>query len=162
MNETDTNNSPAETGQMDGFGILNLSPEVATRTYGVLATTLGIFVPLFFNMMMRGHDTWGKIGWKFSAYAHLVTWCPVSLVWLITLGLKSSTALYFWSGFTRFSVFGPFLLYPMSIFYMFKFAKNDNDIQGYGAVGGILFTLYTAASMYFQIAFLPAIDEGYF
>ena len=122
----DTNTTaPVETEmgeQEEGFGILNISPELAYNTYGIFATVLGIFVPLFFNMMMRGHDIWGTVGWKFSAYTHLYIWCPVSLVWLITLNLKSSTALYFWSGITRISVAGPFILYPMALFYLFKFS----------------------------------------
>ena len=169
MNDTDT--SPAESSQQDGFGILNLSPEFATRTYVVIATWLGIFVPFFFNMTMRGHIIWGKIGWKFSAYAHLVTWCPVAFVGIFALGLKTSTALYFWSGITRFSVFSLFLLYSMSIFYIFKFASTPDplnlltydplDPEGYGILAGIFFTLYTWISMFLQIAFLPAIDEHY-
>ena len=155
MGETDT---PAEAGYGEGgFGMLNLSPESATTIYGIYATVIGIFVPLWFNIMMRGHSIWGKIGWKFSAYSHLYTWCPVAFVWLITLGLKSSTALYFWSGITRFSVFGPFVFYPIATFYLFKFGWKDGESKNMG----VLHAVYTMCSMIFQVALLPAVDAGY-
>ena len=123
---------------------------------------MSIAIPLFFNMMMRGDSVWGKAGWKFSAYTHLYIWGPVSFVWLITMGLKSNTALYFWSAFTRFSVFGPYVLYPLAAYLLFKPAIDNYSKTKYAAVErAILFTVYTVLTMIFQAAILPAIDAGY-
>ena len=128
-----------------GYGILNIDVPVAYVSYGAWAIVATIVPPLLYNMLMRGQDIWGSVGYKFAAYAHFYIWFPVSLFWIITMGSKNSVSLTIFNFFNKLSMAGPFLLYPIACYYMFRWGTSE---MWYGWFAAAMFTLYTGVSIF--------------
>ena len=142
-----------------GYGILNVSSPDAYYIYGIWAIIGSIVPPLLYNLLMRGHETWGTVGYKFMAYVHFYIWLPVSLAWFITLFHKTDLSYGALNIFSKLSTVGPFVLYPFSCYLMFRFGTLPEMWLGWFAAG--LLTAYTLFSIFGQIVFLPALDSMY-
>ena len=59
---------------------------------------------------------------------------------------------------SKFTTVGPFLLYPIACYWLFRFGIDD---QWYGWIGAVLSTAYTVVAAFLTVAYLPAIDTMY-
>ena len=133
------------TANATGYGILNIDETLAYRSYGAWAIVGCIVPPLLFNMLMRGQDVWGTVGWKFQAYVHFYLWFPVGLLWIVSMAYKTKVSLMLFVWNSKFAMFGPFLLYPLACYYLFRWGTNST---WYSWLAAGLFTAYTLLSMF--------------
>ena len=134
-----------ETATATGYGILNIDETLAYRSYGAWAIVACIVPPLLFNLLMRGQDIWGSVGWKFQAMVHFYLWFPVSLLFVISNAYKTkgSLSLFLWNA--KLTMLGPFLLYPLACYYLFRWGTNS---MWYSWFAAGMFTAYTLLSIF--------------
>ena len=116
-----------------------------------------IIPPLVFNLLMRNHTVFGSVGYKFAAYIHFYLFFPVSLLWIVVKYYKTKVSLSVFNFLSQLSMSGPFLLYPIACYYMFRWGTQ----MWYGWLGAGLFVVYIGLSIFGQVAMLPGIDTMY-
>ena len=136
---------------------LGVTPHRAFRGYGIWAMVNMTIFPLLFNLLMRNHTVFGSVGYKFAAYMHFYLFLPVSLMWIVADSYKTKVSLSVFNFFSQVSMSGPFLLYPIACYYMFRWGTQ----MWYGWLGAGLFTAYTLLSIFGCVALLPGIDTMY-
>ena len=146
-------------GSESGYGLLGLEQSQSYVGYGAWAVVASIVPPLLYNLLMRGHETWGAVGYKFAAYAHFYLWLPVALAWTITTFHKTSLSYRALTAFGRISTLGPLIAYPMACYFLFRYGTTGSEWREW--VGASVFTLYTLASIFGQIVLLPGLDAIY-
>ena len=128
-------------------------PQTAAMVYGIVAAVLAATPALLYSFWLRKTEYYSSVGYKFAAYSHLFLWSTVFIGWVFAIIFRSLSMLKVFKSFAWGSIAGPWFFNIISAVYMFGWGTQDGVAGQW--IGAITFSIYTAASMFYQIMFLP-------
>ena len=105
------------------------------------------------SLWLRKSKYLATVGYKFAAYSHLWIWSTVFIGWVFALIFQNLSMHKLFKSLAWGSLAGPWFFNIISIVYIYGWGVKDGQAGQW--VGAVLFTIYAAALMFYQIMFLP-------